>query len=160
MFFKAESHCILPGWTFFFFLNKAAKKAMSASSDTFSNRARQKSKRENLGFLGLPGKTNHPLLGAPLTCLCPGLESYAGNDETETNVFWQRAVNLWKTNFYITAEALMRLFVGIFGSRANWLQCLHSQTSQSNRNPVTPIWVSEAAAHVCPFSSCRHVAFY
>lgn len=100
--------------------NEAAKSNVYCmQAVTFSNRARQESMREDLGFLGLPSKTNHPLLVAPLTCLCPAFESSAGNDETETNVFWQKAVNLWKTNFYITAEALMLLFEGILGSRAN-----------------------------------------
>lgn len=67
---------------------------------------RQKSIKEDVGFQGLPGKTNHPLSVALVTCLCPASESSAGNDETETYFFWQSAVNLWKSNLYITTEAL------------------------------------------------------
>lgn len=40
---------------------------------------RQKSIKEDVGFQGLPGKTNHPLSVALVTCLCPDSESSAGN---------------------------------------------------------------------------------
>lgn len=64
---------------------------------------RQKIIREDVGFQGLPGRIVHmlPVYSAS--------ESSAGNQETETSFSWQRAVNLWNSDLYSTAEDLANM---------------------------------------------------
>lgn len=101
-------------------------------SDMFSKRGKKVSGK-TLVSKGCQARQTTPFLWLWWHAYVHAFERSAGNDETETNLFWQRAVNLWKTNLYITAEALTNIALwenlntNIMQS-ANCLQRLHWQT--------------------------------
>lgn len=114
---------------------------------------RQKSIREDVGFQGLPGSTNHTLPAASVTRLCSASESSAGNQATEPSFSWQRAVQLWKSDLYSTAEALAnRALRGDSceqGHRAvGYLSLTPTLTDSSWPCPGCPLWAPEAAAEL------------
>lgn len=125
----------------------------------------------DLGFQGLPGRTNCPLPVALVTCLCPP-ESSAEKDESETSFFCQRAVNLGNPTWILQQRLwLIGYFGGIFVNTdtiqsVNCLQCQHWQTV-TDRHRRCQHWLHtrsclcapEAPSQPSPYSSCRYVAF-